>query len=585
MTARTAAALCIAFCAAVIVLVEALSWNQSARFGPVAASTLRCNVRVDAISPQDSASGLRAGDTIDLLAMDLRARVAGVFHYTPTQAGRAGETILLSVHRGGRRLSLPYALRHTDPPFTFAAQMAFKLFLLALAGMLLWRGSDRASLLLGIWCTSVGLGLPDAWWGALPADWRVAGGALTALLWTCSPFVLYLTIEAIAKGVSRSAQWIARTAMAALLLPSVLINVVGATAQAYAGCSPFAIQPWLASAAFASSQVVIIAFFVLSYARTSGLPKQRVRWVFWAFMLSRMGVLLNLLNRLAVHPVQLSGFEWVTVLIFPIGCAYAILRHRLIDVNFVLNRTLVYTVLTTFVVGIFILIENILGKAAASRGVGIAVDVSVALLLGFSFNALHKYVESWIERALFRAKHESANALRRLAGEVPYMENVNALLSRSVREIAQYSGCAGAAIFERNGDGYALTARSGLTAAPEYVDADDLAFVRLRKERMQLYLSDVQSALGSDGVLFPFFIRGSLTGALLCRRRTNGEAFAPDELALLSGVAHEIGLEAQAIRSRRQGELLDALLAGSLDVREARALADAPSTGKAGQES
>ncbi len=571
MPARTAVALGITLFAAAVVLIEAFSWPLSARFGPVAASTFRCEVRVDVPSAADSSAGLRAGDRIRLPDMDLRSRVAGVFHYTPTQAGRAGEQITLAVSRGGSIVRIPYLLQHTDRGLTFAAQMAFKLFLIVLAGVLLWRGTDRASLILGAWCASVGVGLPDAWWGALPAEGRVAGGALTALLWTCSPFILYLTVEAVASGVSRWVKYVSRACMAILILPSVLINVVGATAQAFKGCSPIAVQPWIAGAAFAASQLVIIAFFVLSYVGTTGLAKQRVRWVFWAFMLSRMGVLLNLLNRLLVHPIHLSGFEWITVLIFPLGCAYAILRHRLFDVNFVLNRTLVFTVLTTFIVGVFILTEDLLGKFAASRGVGIAVDVSVALLLGFSFNALHKYVETSIERALFRAKHEAAKSLRRLAEEAPFMEDARALLNRSVREIAAASGAAGTAIYERTENGYRRSAQYGDPNAAIDVDADDLAFVRLRQSRAPVHLSASESVLGTDGDLFPFSIRGALTGALLCRRRPNGEAYAPDEIALLSAVAHEVGAEVHAIRARKQGELLDAILTGAVDVNEARA--------------
>lgn len=555
-----------------ILLVEAFSWAQSARFGPVAATTLPCAVRLDVLSEADRAAGLRPGDVIRLPAMDVPSRVAEVFHYTPTQAGRAGETIHLIVSRNSASLDIPYVLRHTDPWTTFAAQLAFKLILLGIAILLLWRGVDSASLLLGIWCMSVGLGLPDAWWGALPVPERIAGGALTALLWTCSPLVLYLVVEAIAKGVSKRAQNIARSAMALLIVPSIIINVIDATAQALRGCSLVSISPWITSAAFAASQLVIIAFFALSYARTTGLAKQRVRWVFWAFVFSRAGVLLNLLNRLLVHPVHLSGFEWFTVLLFPIGCTYAILRHRIIDVNFILNRTLVYTILTSLVVGIFILVEDLLKAAAASRGVGIAVELAVALAIGFSFNAVHKYVERIIERALFRAKHEAANALRRLADEAPFMESAEALLSRAVEDVCQASGASATALYERTDNAYQLSAHTGNGTVPSEIPVDDLAFVRMRKSREPVDLGDVSSILGVDGLAIPCSVRGVLIGAMVVRRRQNGEAFAPDEVALLAAVAHEVGAELGAIRSRKQSELLEALLNGTLDIGAARQL-------------
>lgn len=570
MSVRTMSATAIFLTALAIVAVEAVSWPGSARLGPLSATSLRCAVRLDTVTPADASAGLRAGDTVDLERMSVAGRAAQAFHYTPAQAGRAGDVVAVTVSRANRTLTIPYTLQHADSWPVFAAQMAFKVVLLGLACLLLFRGTDSASLLLGIWCTSVGLGLPDAWWGLLPVAGRIAGGALTALLWTCSPFVLYLVVEATAQGVSRRARIITRICMAALILPDFLVNVINATAQAVTGCSLVAVPSQIAGEAFAASQLVIIAFFALSYVRTSGLAKQRVRWVFWAFLMSRFGVLLNLLNRLAVHPVHLSGFEWVTVLVFPIGCAYAILRHRIFDVNFVLNRTLVLTILTSFVVGVFILLEEVLKAFAAGHGIGLAVETIVALVIGFSFNAMHRYLERVIARALFHKKFEAEKALRRLADEAPYMESEDALLARTVREVRDAAGARGVSIYERAGNEYRLSAQIGADHAPERVEIDDLAFVRMRKSRGAVDLAHVSSALDNDGVAFPFQLRGNLLGALICRRRPNGEAYAPDEIALLSNVAHEVGAEVSAIRARRQSEMLDGLLSGNMDVRHVR---------------
>ncbi|MBV8149806.1 MAG: hypothetical protein JO092_11985, partial [Candidatus Eremiobacteraeota bacterium] len=474
---RTIAATFLTGTAAFLLVTEAVSWSKSARLGFPATTGLACSLRLDAVDAAERVSGLREGDILRLPAMSASARTATVFHYTPTQAGTAGETIILAVERNGRPLTIPYQLRHEDTAIVFAAQLTFKLILLGIALLLLWRGTDSASMILGAWCVVVGTALPVAWWGGLPFAARVTGGALTATLWTCAPFLLYLVVDAVATGVSIRTRIVCRTAMLVLILPTIIANCVDTTAQALSGCWLIPIAPWVANASFVASQLLIVAFFILSYARTSGLAKQRVRWVFWAFILSRSGVLLNLVNRLSIHPVQLSGLEWATVLIFPLGCAYAILRHRIINVNFVLNRTLVYTILTTLVVGSFILIEYVLSKVAASRSVGIAIDISAALLIGFSFNALHKYVEAAIERALFRAKHEGATALRRLAEEAPFMENADALLQRAAREIHAFSRADGTGVYERIDDIYQLTAVAGSHFLPQVIDVDDLAFV------------------------------------------------------------------------------------------------------------
>jgi len=575
MHARTIAAAVLSSLALVLLAVEVYSWPQSARFGPTAIPDSACSMRIVDVPPTEQASGLQEGDRLLLPRMDRSARIAVVFQYaaTPTETGRAGETVGLVVQRGERVFPLSYLLRHTDSTVRLAAQLGFKFFIVALGIFVLWRGRDRAALVLGIWCMGVAVALPDAWWGALGDSGRLAGGALTSALWTYSPFMLYLVVESIATGVSRRAIIIARTLMVIAIAPSIIVNTVNTTASAHTGCSTLYLAPWsgMVNALFTGSQLVIIGFFLVSYLRTTGLARQRLRWLFWAFLISRFGVLLNLFNRLAVHPIHLSGVEWLTVMIFPLGCAYAILRHRIIDVSFVLNRTLVYTILTTLVVGIFILVEYVLNAIAVSRGVGLAVELLVALALGLSFNALHKRVEGALERTLFRRKFEAQLALQQLADEAAYTENAQALVSRAMAEIPRAMGAAGAAIYERRDGVYTRIAESGLDRLPSVVDVDDLAFVRLRTRMSQVDLSEVASALGSDAIAFPLVVRGQVTGALVCGRRRNGESYAPDEMRMLGSLTHEIAAELHAIRARERAELLVALTSGQIDVATARA--------------
>src|SRR5689334_11401249 len=115
MRARTIGAALLTTSAALLLLVEALSWSSSARFGPLSSTTLPCGIRLD------------NGDLVLLDRMDPASRTAAVFHYTPTQAGTAGETIRVAIQRGAQTKTVAFPLRQTDSVSTFVAQMAFKL--------------------------------------------------------------------------------------------------------------------------------------------------------------------------------------------------------------------------------------------------------------------------------------------------------------------------------------------------------------------------------------------------------------------------------------------------------------------------
>jgi hypothetical protein len=570
MKSRASTASVLTFLAVGLLLIEIVSWSQSARFGPTLNLISRCSSQIVALSAGDRTSGLQLGDTLLLDKMDAPTRVAVFYRYLPMQISRAGQTVKLIVQRDEQILTVPYLFRHTDSFTTFLAQLGFKLFVLGVGLFVLWRGRDRASLLLGFWSAGVSVALPDAWWGALPTAGQLLGGLITGAIWTYSPFVLYLVIESIATNVPRQVMLAARAAMALLVAPAFFSSTVNEATQALTGCSLVALSPWIVNALFTASQLVIVAFFVFSYVRSTGVVKQRIRWIFWAFLISRFGVLLNLFNRLSTHPVHLSGVEWLTVMIFPLGCAYAILRHRIIDVNFVLNRTLVYTILTTFAVGVFVLLEDILTKIAAGHGVSLAVELAVALALGFSFNALHRRTEIILERTLFRRKHEAALRLQRLSEEAPYIEGADALLTRAMSDITQAVGAREAAVYERRDGAYRLAAASAAPQMPGAIPIDDPAFVRLRKDLSQVDLSDVTSAMGGEGLAFALAVRGQLFGAFFCGRSIDGETYAPDEIVMLRKVLHEVGAELHAIRDRERGDLLEGIVSGAVNVEAAR---------------
>ena len=145
MNARGISVAAATLAALALIGIEIASWPRSARFGPVTETFGRCAAQVVSLSPAEAAAGLRDGDVINFRPMTVPARTAIVYHYTPTQTGRAGETIALAVQRGNSSLTVPYTLVHQDTTLSLIAQLAFKFFILAIGVFVLWRGRALAS--------------------------------------------------------------------------------------------------------------------------------------------------------------------------------------------------------------------------------------------------------------------------------------------------------------------------------------------------------------------------------------------------------------------------------------------------------
>jgi len=551
--------------------LELVAWPTSARLNLSAVFQGSCGVRISAVGPAAAAAGLRAGDTVNLPATDARSRLVLVLQSeSPSEAGQIGDKIVLAVQRAGRTLMIPAPLAARDPLSSFAGDLIFKLFFLVLGIFVLWRGRDLASLFLGIWTLGLLVPLPIGWFGAWSDGGRLSFSTLSAFLWVYSPIPLYLIIESLARSViARPVIIGTRAVLGALMVPSLFEVCVNAVTRVTTGCVVLPTRQ-LSDFAFIAVQIVMVLFFVLSYIAARGEQRQRIQWVFWSFIVSRFGVLANLLGRMVGHPLELYNIEWLTVMIFPAGCAYGILRHKLMDVNFVINRAIVYSILTTVVVGFFLALEALLQHFSVARGLSLIVEIALAVGIGLSMNTVHQRVEAAIERVLFTRKHRAEAALTTLADEASFIESPDALMRRTVGDISSQLRAKDVGIYERRDGAYRLTCSSDRAQLPETIDADDSAFIRLRKSLGEVDLEELTSKLGAGGYAFPLSVRGRMFGALICGPREEDDDYAPDERELLRHVAREVAAELHLIRSRDLADLAQAIASGTLTPEDAR---------------
>lgn len=550
--------------------LEVSAWPSTARLGVGGTFAGASDLRVTTVAAANAVPGVRVGDLIDLRATDYLSRLVLVTqNASPMLAGQLGETIHLAVRRGNSDVQTSGTLTARDPISTFASGLMFKLFFLVIGIFVLWRGRDLASLFLGIWTLGLLVVLPGAWWGAFSEPARLVASVVSSFLWVYSPVPLYFIIESLSHGVlPRPVIIVARWLMLSMMIPEIFEVVINATARVATGS---AIAPIGAfnNVMFIGSQIVMATFFLLSYVAVRGEERQRVHWVFWSFIVSRFGVLANLLGRLFGLPLHLHDLEWLTVMVFPAGCAYGILRHKLMDVNVIVNRAIVYTVLTTVVVAVFLTVEALFQHFEVARGLSLTFEIALAVGIGLSMNTVHQRVESAIGRLLFSRKHEAERKLATLAEEAAFIENPQTLLRRTVDEIAGVLQAKNVTIYERADGKYRLLSSTD-GVAPAEIDSDDPAFVRLRKSLEDIDLSAVSSALGSGGYAFPLSVRGRMFGALVCGPRSEDEPYSGEERTLLHQVAREVGAELHLIRSRDLSELARDIASGKITPEQAR---------------
>jgi hypothetical protein len=163
---------------------------------------------------------------------------------------------------------------------------------------------------------------------------------------------------------------------------------------------------------------------VYRYRRVSNpVQRQQTKWVvlgflgpvvgFFLWLVSLVGGWENLLNQ----NLALSIFSGSLMSLLPIAIAFSILRYRLWDIDLLIRRTLVYSVITALLALIYfgsVVVLQGLFTAISGQQSGAAVVIST-LGIAALFFPLRNWVQAFIDRRFYRRKYDAAKTLAAFA--------------------------------------------------------------------------------------------------------------------------------------------------------------------------
>lgn len=296
----------------------------------------------------------------------------------------------------------------------------------------------------------------------------------------------------------------------------------------------------------------VAAMMIWTVATAPKAERSRAAWLLLPIPIASLGVLI--FNSAALdltHTWVSTQLSILVATIANIGGAfavtYALLRRRVLDLGFILSRTLVVATISLIVVAAFVLLEWMLGNvvAGASRAAGLAANAGLALILGLSLHYIHKRVDEFVDSVFFRKRHEDERALRDYAKESAFVTEVPVLLDQTIGKLRLHTDARGAAILLDGGNVFTAARSFGeRTAVP--VSENDEAILALKTWHKPVdphhYRTELQGALA-----LPMLSRGRLLGMMLLDERSGGESYAPDEVEALSALAHGVGSALDAL--------------------------------------
>jgi hypothetical protein len=271
-----------------------------------------------------------------------------------------------------------------------------------------------------------------------PSDFGPYPVTIDALTqWTWVPPVGLLGIYMILlfpDGQLPSRRWrpFAWFAGAVMVLASVVLTISPGEVPGHPGVrNPFGLEGYPMAAQVLLGVVALLPVCILAsavslvwrYRRSGGEVRQQIKWV--AFAASFVGLVygITLLAGLLLAPEALTTEEgplWMSLLQnavlmsyagLPIAVGVAVLWYRLYDIDLIINRALVYAVLTATLALVYA--GSVVGlqyvfRALSGQDSTLAV-VASTLVIAALFNPLRRRIQSFVDRRFYRRKYDAAN--------------------------------------------------------------------------------------------------------------------------------------------------------------------------------
>lgn len=302
---------------------------------------------------------------------------------------------------------------------------------------------------------------------------------------------------------------------------------------------------------------LFFVFFVLfiNYKKAKGERRLQYKFLFLSTLIAGIfGTLLNLILPFISGLGYLTHFGPIATLVLIGGIAYAIVKHRLLDIKLIILRTLTYSIIVlftaVFIVGVGVLLPQLVTDVTSQVLIGLSVSVVVVLTL----DPLKRYISKTTDKLFFKARINYQALLHNLSEIINKEINLDKLLDEVADKLHQDLKIQSAKIIlpEQGGEVFINQLPGGKTetvltrnsALAQYIKKQKYTVVLEalerkiedtvdEKQRASLEKSKEELDKLNASVLFPVITDDHIAAILVLGGKLSGDPFSDEDLNLL----------------------------------------------------
>jgi signal transduction histidine kinase len=278
-----------------------------------------------------------------------------------------------------------------------------------------------------------------AWLGEPSVGWRifatVTNGGWSPALALFIPLALLLFPDG--RLLSRRWRWV----VAGLVVNTVIWTATGVldpwgglTAEIgipgyprWTGFHQIQVLGAISAVGLLGSYVAALVALVLRYRRGAEQVRRQVLWLLLALVV--IVVCFGLASLLETESLVLGVLP---LMLIPLAIAIAVLRHQLLDIRFVVSRSVLYLLLTGGVVGAYLALIALLDRTVR-REVSLNSSVLATLVIALAFNPVRVWLQRLIHRAFYGARQDPVRAIAEVGAQIGSAAGLTGVLAALCR--------------------------------------------------------------------------------------------------------------------------------------------------------
>ncbi len=258
------------------------------------------------------------------------------------------------------------------------------------------------------------------------------------------------------------------------------------------------------------------------------------------------------------------------IVLTPVMFGYAIFRYRLMDIDLVVERSLIYGVVTASLAAIYFAVVFGIGSLIAlvmGNSDSKILSAAALIVIAFVFDPIKRRVQDSIDRTFYRDRRDYQRALLEFSQELPRYINLEQIMDVIVARISGTMHVDKIAVI-------VCGEHHGLMSMSRNIDRECCDFsntrdgllehLRLNRTAQTLYFlgeesggivineADQQKILRSGIVLaLPMLIQDRLIGLIAVGPKLSGKVYSQDDIDLLTTVASQAAIAIENSRLHR----------------------------------